>query len=104
MSARAAVEKLIAEIGEAQPDLDDFEKWRAQRAKHLAEVAALRGEVERQQNTRRDHQAAVESLRAEKEKLRAEVAGLQNDRNRLHRQCDELATWLKIAKFQHRVE
>jgi chromosome segregation ATPase len=103
-SAALAARALLAKIDDAMPEIEEFHNWKGQKAARLAELAAVKAEAERHRNIGKDHQAAVDELRAEREKLRQEITGLHNDRARLRRQADELATWLKITKFQHRVE
>jgi chromosome segregation ATPase len=101
MNARAAVEEMIAAITEAQPEFERFEEWRAQRAKALAEVAAAKAEAERHHNIRKDHEAAVSELRAEKERLRQETRGAQNDLHRLRQEYDALDKLLKKTRREN---
>ncbi len=94
---------LVAKLEELEPLEAELEEWKENRAKHEVVLAEVKAETERHHKIRADHQAAVDELRREREQLRQEVAAAQHDRNRLRREADELATWLKITKFQHRV-
>jgi uncharacterized coiled-coil DUF342 family protein len=103
-SLKIMAEELMGLLEGSRAEQEEFERWKETKAKHLAEIATAKSEAERHRNARRDHQAAVDELKQEREKLRQEITGLLNDRARLRRQADELATWLKITKLQHRVE
>ena len=97
---KAFMQGAIAELKAFLPVRDEYERWSAQKAKHLAELEALRAEVEQNQNVVSQHEFVVADLKRQRARAEDELGVVQRDIARARLEFDALQK--RINDFKRR--